>query len=218
MKSNPFRISISAVIFFSFLSCISYGAESKMIKLDAPRTSGGKPLMDALKFRSSSRTFGPGNLNSQMLSNMLWAACGINRADSGKRTAPSAMNNQEIDIYVATADGLYLYDAKAHALKEVLAKDIRAMTGVQPYVKDAALDLIYVADFAKMGSMKEADKVLFSAAATGFIGQNVYLFCASEGLSTIIRAAIDKPALAKIMGLKPEQRIILSQSVGYPKK
>ena len=149
---------------------------------------------------------------------MLWAAAGINRLESGKRTAPSAKNMQEIDIYVATAAGLYLYDAKTNLLKPILAGDIRGMTGTQGYVKDAAVNLIYVADYSKMGSLSDEAKNMYAAADTGFIGENVYLYCASEGLSTVVRAAIDKPALAKAMGLRPDQRIILAQSVGYPKK
>ena len=148
---------------------------------------------------------------------MLWAAFGINRQDSEKRTAPSALNWQEIDLYVATADGLYLYEAKNHTLEPVLAEDIRAMTGRQSFVRAAPVNLIYVADFSRMGKATDKDKVFYSAADTGFISQNVYLYCASEGLATVVRGSIDRPALAKVMKLRPDQRIILAQSVGYPK-
>jgi nitroreductase len=154
----------------------------------------------------------------EVLSNMLWAAFGVNRPDSGKRTAPSARNWQEIDIYVATADGLYVYDAKAHMSKRVLAEDIRAMTGRQTYVGEAPVNLIYVADLSRMGGATDADKVFYSAADTGFISQNVYLYCASEGLATVVRGLIDRPALAKAMKLRSDQKVILAQSVGYPKK
>ena len=149
---------------------------------------------------------------------MLWAAFGVNRADAGKRTAPSARNWQEIDIYVATADGLYLYDAKGHMLKRVLAEDIRAMTGRQTYVREAPVNLIYVADFSRISSATDADKAFYSAADTGFISQNVYLYCASEGLATVVRGLIDRPALATAMRLRSDQKVILAQSVGYPKK
>ena len=149
---------------------------------------------------------------------MLWAAFGVNRPDSGKRTAPSAMNWQEIDIYVATVDGLYLYDAKRHALKPVLAEDIRALTGGQPFVREAPVNLVYVADFSRMGKAKADDKLFYSAADTGFISQNVYLYCASEGLATVVRGSIDRPDLAKVMRLRPDQRVVLAQSVGYPQK
>jgi len=143
---------------------------------------------------------------------------GLNRPELGGRTAPSASNSQEMDIYVAMADGLYLYDAKAHLLKPVLADDIRALTGRQAFVKDAPLNLIYVSDLSKMTRAAPEDRDFYAAAHTGFISQNVYLFCASEGLATVIRASIDRPALAKAMGLRRDQKITLAQTVGYPKK
>ena len=116
------------------------------------------------------------------------------------------------------AEGLYLYDAKSHLLKPVLAEDIRALAGRQPFVKDAPLNLIYVADFSRIGRGTNEEKEFSPAADTGFIAQNVYLFCASEGLATVVRANIDKPTLAKTMKLGPDQKITLSQTVGYPKK
>ena len=192
--------------------------ELKPIQLSEPQMDSSRPLMQVLKDRRSSRAFSAEKLPMQVVSNMLWAAFGVNRPESGKRTAPSAMNWQEIDIYVATADGLYLYDAKAHTLKPVLAEDIRAMTGRQPFVQEAPVNLIYVADFSRMGKAKADEKVFYSACATGFIGQNVYLYCASEGLATVVRGLVDRPALAKRMKLRPDQKITLAQSVGYPKK
>jgi len=183
--------------------------------LPKPKPEGGLPLMEALKKRQSSRQFADRALPDQVLSNLLWAACGINR-DDGRRTAPSAMNRQEIDVYVAKADGLWLFDAKAQDLKLVLGKDLRALTGKQDFVKDAAVNLIFVADFARMGgNTPDADKVFYSAADTGFISQNVYLYCASEGLATVVRGMVDRPALAKAMALRDDQRITLAQSVGY---
>jgi SagB-type dehydrogenase family enzyme len=205
------------VLVFSSISPI-FSEELKLIQLPKPQTDGGKPLMQVLKDRSSSREFSPEKLPIQVLSNLLWAAWGINRPDSGKRTAPSAVSYQEIDIYVATSDGLYLYDAKTHMLKPILSEDIRALTGRQPFVKDAPVNFVYVADYSKMTRSSNEDKDLFSAANTGCIAQNVYLFCASERLATVLRASIDRPALAKAMNLRPDQRIILSQTVGYPKK
>jgi SagB-type dehydrogenase family enzyme len=192
--------------------------ELKPIQLPEPQTDIGRPLMQVLKDRKSTRSFSTETLPRQVLSNMLWAAFGINRPDSGKRTAPSAVNWQEIDIYVATADGLYLYDANSHSLKRVLKDDVRAMTGRQPFVQEAPVNLIYVADFSRMGSATAEDKELYSAADTGFIGQNVYLYCASEGLATVVRGSIDRPALAKAMNLRPDQKVILAHTVGYPKK
>jgi SagB-type dehydrogenase family enzyme len=192
--------------------------ELKPIQLPKPQMDGGKPLMQALKDRKSSRAFSTKKLPVQVLGNLLWAAFGINRPDTGHRTAPSAVNWQEIDIYVATADGLYLYEAKGHTLQPVLAKDIRAETGMQPFVKDAPVELIYVADYSRMGKGAEEGKNLYSAADTGFISENAYLFCASEGLATVVRGAVDKAALAAAMQLRPDQKIILAQTVGYPKE
>jgi SagB-type dehydrogenase family enzyme len=174
--------------------------------------------MEALKERKSAREFGPEKIPLQVLSNLLWAASGVNRPESGRRTAPTAANWQEIDIYLAMAEGLYLYETKSHLLKPVLAEDIRALAGRQAFVKDAPLNLIYVADFSRISRGTNEEKDFFSATDTGFIAQNVYLFCASEGLATVVRANIDKPSLAKAMKLGPDQRITLSQTVGYPRK
>ena len=173
--------------------------------------------MQVLKERKSTREFGPGTLSPQTLSNLLWAAFGINRPD-GRRTAPSAMNRQEVSIYVATPDGVYIYDAKGNALNPVLAGDFRAAMGTQSFVKDAAVNLAYVSDLSKTDNAASSEAEMYTAADVGFIAQNVYLYCASEGLATVVRAGIDKPALAKTLNLQPQQKIILAQSVGYPKK
>ncbi len=193
---------------------------SETIKLPPPQTEGGRPLMQVLKARQSSREFGSeAVLPKQVLSNLLWAANGVSRPD-GKRTAPSAMNWQNIDIYAATADGLYLYDAPQNALKILLKEDIRPATGQQAFVKSVPLNLIYVADYAKAKTPRGENPAaeVWSAAGVGFISQNVYLFCASEGLATVVRGMFDREALGKMLKLRPDQKIILTQSVGYPKK
>jgi len=210
-------IALCPVLIFILFSQ-TFAQELKPIQLPKPQVDGGRPLMQVLKDRSSSREFNSEKLPLQVLSNLLWAASGVNRPESGRRTAPTAANWQEIDIYLAMAEGLYLYNAKSHMLNPVLSEDIRALTGRQPFVKDAALNLIYVADFSRVGRGTNEEKDFFSAADTGFIAQNVYLFCASEGLATVVRANIDRPTLAKTMKLGPDQRITLSQTVGYPKK
>lgn len=186
------------------------------IQLPSPRMEGGKPLMQALKDRMTTRAFGEGKLPPQTLSNLLWAAFGVNRPD-GRRTAPSAKNWQEIDIYVLTADGLFLWEPKQNTLNPIVTHDVRAMAGTQAFVKEASVNLVYVADYSKV-SGGGADKDLLVGADTGFISQNVYLFCASEDLATVVRASIDRETLGKEMKLKPDQKIILAQSVGYPKK
>lgn len=188
----------------------------KPLQLPKPQTTIGRPLMQALKDRHSTRSFSSRKVTAQKMANLLWAAFGVNRPDSGKRTAPSAMNWQETDIYVATADGLYVYDARANLLKPVLREDVRALTGTQAFVKDAPVDLVYVVDLAKTRG-RSAERDMFVGADVGVIAQNVYLFCASEGLATVVRGSIERPALAKAMRLRPEQKIVLAQTVGYSK-
>jgi len=186
------------------------------ISLPKPNSKGGMPLMQALSQRQSAREFSPEKLSPEILSNLLWAAYGVNRPD-GRRTAPSASNRQSIDIYAVMADGAYLYDAKTNRLEPVAEGDLRALAGRQPFVAEAPLNLVYVADYSRFSNTSDDDKMLYSAAETGFIGQNVYLYCASEGLATVIRAMVDRPALAKALKLRPEQKITLSQTVGHPK-
>ncbi|MDD4894788.1 MAG: SagB/ThcOx family dehydrogenase [Candidatus Omnitrophica bacterium] len=200
------------------LPAVMYAQDIKPIKLLKPQTESGKPLMQALKERRSQREFNSQELPLQVMSDMLWAAFGINRPDSGERTAPTAMHMYEIDIYVAKAEGLYLYNAKENMLMPVLAGDIRGLTGKQPFVQDAPVNLIYVADLSKMSKVPPANIDFYAAADTGFISENVYLYCASMGLATVVRGYIDVSALAKAMKLRPDQKIILAQTVGYPKK
>ncbi|MFZ0732135.1 MAG: SagB/ThcOx family dehydrogenase [Candidatus Sulfotelmatobacter sp.] len=212
---SPFflRVVLPAVCF----SVIASAQALKPIQLPPSQMTGGRPLMEVLKDRKSTREFGSGTLSPQTLSNLLWAAFGINRPD-GRRTAPSAMNWQEVSIYVATPAGVYVYDAKANALEPVVAGDFRAATGTQSFVKDAAVNLVYVSDLSKTDRAASSDAQIYTAADVGFIAQNVYLYCASEGLGAVVRASVDKPSLAKTLKLQANQKIILAQSVGYPKK
>jgi len=206
------KTALSFIAVLALGACFAPAQDLKPISLPAPQTDGGMPLMQALKQRHSTRAFSAQPLSPQTLSNLLWAGFGINRAD-GHRTAPSAMNWQETDLYVATADGVYLYDAKANALQPVAAGDLRAIAGTQPFVKDAAVNLVYVADTTRSKGNTE-----FLGADSGFIAENVYLFCASEGLVTVVRASVDHAAVAKAFKLRPEQRVTLAQSIGYPQK
>jgi SagB-type dehydrogenase family enzyme len=216
MAKSRFAAVLAVMVFAAPLFLAAQEAE--VIKLPAPQMTGGKPLLDCLKARQSTRDFSTEKLSPQVLSNLLWAADGINRPDEGKRTAPSAVNWQDIDIYAATADGLFLYLPKEHALKKILGEDVRSATGSQDFVKAVPLDLVYVSDYSKMQRGTEEDKRFYSGAHTGFISQNVYLYCASEGLNTVVRGLVDREAAAKIMKLRPEQHVTLAQSVGYPKK
>jgi SagB-type dehydrogenase family enzyme len=190
--------------------------EPKSIRLPDPDLSGGKPLMQALRERKTSREFDTQPLPVQVLADLLWSAFGINRPATKGRTAPSAMNAQEIDVYVALASGLYRYEAVKNSLEFVSPEDIRAVTGTQAFVKDAPVDLVYVADFARAKKFGERKEFL-AAADAGFISQNVYLYCASSGLATGVRASFDERTLAAALHLESGQKIILAQAVGYSK-
>jgi SagB-type dehydrogenase family enzyme len=215
------RRSLRSIVSLVVLVCCAglLRAQASMtVELPAPQMEGGMPLMEALKARCTTREFAAEPLSKQELSNLLWAAFGINRPDRGLRTAPSAMNRQEIDIYVAMADGLYLWDAKANTLNVISAEDLRAATGRQPFVKEAPVNLVFVADFAKMGEGPIERKNFYSAADAGYISENVYLYCASAGLATVVRGSFDRESLEKVMNLRPDQRVVLTQTVGHPKK
>ena len=178
---------------------------------------GGKPLFEALKDRRSTREFSDRALPAEVLSNLLWAAFGVNRPETRGRTAPSAHDWEEIDLYVALESGLYVYDPDDHRLRKRLARDVRAQTGLQTLAAQAPVNLVYVADLSRMVQATPQELAQYPGPDAGFIAQNVYLFCASEGLATVVRGMVDRPALSALMGLASRQQIILAQSVGYPK-
>lgn len=191
-------------------------ARPRTLALPSPAQQGGLPLLEALKARHSSREFSRKPLPLELLSDLLWAAFGMNRPQGGGRTAPSAHDWEEIDVYVALARGTYVYRAAEHALLEVSGQDLRAATGIQPFVAQAPLDLVYVADLSRMTQASEEEKRWYSGPDAGFIAENVYLFCASAGLATVVRGMVDRAALGRALRLKPEQQIILAQTVGFP--
>ena len=184
--------------------------------LPPAQTTGGLPLMQALQQRQSERDFRPDALAPQTLSDLLWAAAGINRTEHGGRTWPSAMNAQEVDLYVALPQGLYRYEPQRHVLLLIKAEDVRRVTGYQDFVDNAPLDLVYVADHGRMKMVSAAQREAYASVAAGAMSQNVYLFCASQGLGTVVRAWFDRDALTKAMGLTNDQQILLTQTVGYP--
>jgi len=177
------------------------------IKLPAPQKSGGKSLMEAIALRQSTRSYESKAISEQQLSNILWAAYGFNRAD--KRTVPSANNKQAFEVYVAMEKGVYLYDAAANTLELKIAKDLREVTGRQPFVKTAPVNLVFVYDTKKQPNENMA------YADCGFISQNVYLVCAAEGLATVVRGMVD-PALHQAMSLPADKKIVMAQTIGYP--
>ncbi len=205
---------VIGVLMFSFFAPKKAIAQEavKTIVLPAVQKEGGMPLMEALDQRHSSRSFAKTELSDQTLSNLLWAAWGYNRDELKKRTAPSSMNKQEISIYLTLEKGLYLYNAEKHILELIKSEDLRAITGKQPFVGSAPLNLIFVANTKKQSSATS------SYANVGFISQNVYLFCASEGLGTVVRGWFNADKVHKTMGLTEHQSLILCQTIGYPKK
>lgn len=186
------------------------------ISLPAPRTGIGKPLMQALRERRTTREFTNAPISDQVLSDLLWAGFGINRPENDHRTAPSAMNSQEVDIYVARRDGLFMYEAKSHRLNRLLRGDFREKVSGQPFMKEAAVALIYVADLPRLTKAKPESRSFYAAIDAGCIVQNVYLFCASENLGTVV-FDLDRKVLGEAIQLKPNQQIILAQAVGYPR-
>jgi SagB-type dehydrogenase family enzyme len=198
------------------LEAQTQGQGMASITLPPPDTVAGMPLMKALARRQTARAFSPDTLPTRILSDLLWAGFGVNRPESGKRTAPSAVNWQETDIYVVMEEGSYRYVPGRHELDPVQAGDLRSLTGTQAFVRDAPVTLVFVADRSRITGRSEEEKDFYSAIDVGFISQNVYLYCASAGLATGVRALIDRPPLAEALGLRDDQRIIVAQTVGFP--
>ncbi|HME25128.1 MAG TPA: nitroreductase family protein [Acetobacteraceae bacterium] len=187
------------------------------IALPPPRADFGTSLAQALKLRRSIRAFDPRPLAPQVLSELLWAAYGVNRPATADRTAPSWRRARETDVYAAMADGVWRYDPIKHVLVPHLAGDVRAQTGVQDFVGTAPLNLVYVSNAEHMSGVPREEQHRVAAADIGFIGQNVYLYCASEGLACVFRASLDTARLARTLGLAETQFIMFSQTVGFPK-
>jgi nitroreductase len=216
MTRREINANLLAGAALAAMPSLSAGQEAKPRALPPPRASGGMPLTDALRRRHSTREYSAKPLSSQMLSDLLWSANGVNRP-SGDRTAPYWRHIMVIDIYLAMADGVWLYDPAAHALQPYMAEDIRAATGTQDFVGVAPLDLVYVVHGERMHDIAAEDRRLYGSVDAGFIGQNVYLYCASEGLGSVFRGAVDYPKLTRLMKLPEGQFVAFAQTVGYPK-
>lgn len=208
---------LGLALLLSFGGLAAGAQELKTVVLPPPHMEGGKPLMEALRQRRTVRDFKTEKLPLSVLGHLLWAAFGVNRPETGGRTAPSAMNSQEVDIYVALAEGIYLYEPKAHQLKPVLAGDFRGKTSGQPFATNAPVTLVFVAEQARLSKAKPEGRAFYADVDTGYISQNVYLFCASEGLGTVVHD-LDRAPLTEVLKLRPEQRIVLAQAIGYPKE
>jgi SagB-type dehydrogenase family enzyme len=185
------------------------------IPLPPPQKDGGVPLMQALNARMSTKEFADKAVSRDHLANLLWAAFGINRPESGKRTAATAANCQDIQVYVVFEQAAYVYDAEKHCLTPVVDRDIRPLAATQDYAQVAPINLVYVSDYSKMADRFQEKKPIYAAFHAGSISQNVYLYCASAGLACVVRDGVDRDGLKKALNLSEHQVIVMAQSVGY---
>ncbi|GHV33892.1 hypothetical protein FACS1894178_0320 [Bacteroidia bacterium] len=186
------------------------------IQLPAPDKTGGKTLMQALNERQSQRSFSEKELSMQQISDMLWAASGVNRED-GRMTAPTASNNQQVVIFIGLKGGVYEYLPKTHELKLIVKGDHRAVFGRQAFTKAAPVTLAFVSDYDKMGKYNDEAKWKYSCTDVGNVSQNVYLYAASEGLATVVLGSFDAEPLKKELGLGNNYVPVLTQVIGFPK-
>ena len=215
MTRRDVNTGVVAVAAVTATSASAQTTQTSVRNLPPPDETGGMKLLAALKLRRSIREYANKPLPAQILSNLLWAGFGINRP-SGDRTVPYWRHIMVIDVYAAMVDGVWLYDPKAHVLVPYLKDDIRADTGMQDFVATAPLNLIYVAHDERMMDVPSEDRRLYASVDTAFIGQNVYLYCASEGLASVFRGAVDYAKLARRLKLPEHQFVTFAQTVGYP--
>ncbi|HEY9070018.1 MAG TPA: SagB/ThcOx family dehydrogenase [Candidatus Ozemobacteraceae bacterium] len=212
------RFPLMTVLLMAWAITAVSAQTPETIKLPAPALNPDKPLMLSLKERQTRREFADRPVSLQDLSNILWCANGINRPESGKRTSPSAKNAQDIDIYIIMKEGAYLYDAPKHELTLVASGDHVLDAGTQPYVASAPLNLLFVSDLAKFDFMKEREDQLVAAAVdAGHCSQNVYLYGAAANMAVVTRMSVPKPRAAATLRLRPQQYIVIGQTIGYAK-
>lgn len=200
---------MNKLVIFLLFSLLTLSLFAQDIQLPTPNKKGGKPLMQALSERKSAREFQEKELPDEVLSNLLWAANGFNRED--KRTAPTANNRQELELYLVMKSGIYFYNAREHRLALVKKGDYRKSAGTQTYVANAPVNILFVSDSGKASGKN------YAYTDCGFVSQNIYLFCASEGLATVVRGSYDKKVLEELLQLPANQEVLLTQTVGYPK-
>ncbi len=211
MKRNLF------IITFTFATIAMLAQDMQVIPLPKPNKERGTSVMKALSDRQSSRTFADVKLRDQDLSDLLWAANGINRPESGKRTAPSGLNKQEIELFVIMKDGAYYYDYKSHLLMLVSAKDLRSeVAGRQEAFKEAPLFVLIVANMALVGHNDERSR-LYAGVDAGIVCQNINIFCSAVGLGTVPRATMESEKLRKELNLTPDHLLLMNNPVGYRK-
>jgi SagB-type dehydrogenase family enzyme len=212
--------AVSSTIILGVLATCLIGPVSaseplEPIHLPPPETSGGMPLMKALDNRRSTKAFTKQAIPLDQISNLLWAAFGINRPESGMRTAATAVNCQDIEVYVVLEKAAYVYQAEEHRLIPAANRDVRSLAATQAYAKLAPINLVYVSDYSKMPDRFKDKKPIYAAFHTGSISQNVYLYCASEGLAAVVRDSVDRAGLRDALTLRKDQVIVMAQSVGY---
>jgi len=193
-------------------------AQTPATQLPPPVMEGGMSVMQALNKRRSIRSFSTQPLSEQIMSNVLWAAFGVNRPEGAERTAPSWRGSKETDVYVCTAAGVFLYEPKTHVLQQTLGTDIRAKTSSMVFAATAPAVLVYVADLSRMAKAPREEQVLNAHVDAGIVGQNVYLYCASAGLGTVILGSVDRAGLPQRMALREGQIVTFAQPVGHPKQ
>jgi nitroreductase len=192
---------------------------AEVIKLNPPDLNAGISLMQALKKRKTTREITDKKLTLQQLSDLLWAADGVNRPD-GKRTAPAAVAIYSVDIYVVLPEAVYLYDVPKNELKLIAKGDHRKSAGMQDFVYFAPLNLVYVLNLKGWQNSKRPisneKRDLWTRIEVGLIAQNVNLYCASAGLGATVRGMLDQKKFAEVAKVKPEN-VLLAQTVGFPK-
>jgi len=214
---NAGILSTAAAATVSVAATSALAQTVQTIALPAPVMTGGKSLMQALKDRQSTREYADRALSDQDLSNLLWAAWGVNRPAGDGRTAPRWRDAYLLDIYVTRADGVWHYEPKGHQLLFHMAGDLRGQTTTgQPFVATAPLNLVYAVDTSKLTGT-DSEKNAVAGATAAVTGENVYLYCASAGLATVFRGSVPGAALTKTLKLAPAQTIQFAQTVGYPK-
>ncbi|MDR0613934.1 MAG: SagB/ThcOx family dehydrogenase [Dysgonamonadaceae bacterium] len=204
-------------ILFVFNACTLSAQKLETVKLNTPDKTRGSVVMKAFADRHSERNFSERKLSLQDLSDLLWAACGMNRPEKGLTTAPSAMNRQDIDVYAIMEEGAYLYDPKSHELRPVAAGDFRSLiAGRQDFARKAPVSLLIVSELSRLGNADAEGTRLTGAIDGGIVSQNISLFCAGCGLATVPRGLMDKDGLAKSLNLSATQMLVLNHPVGYP--
>jgi len=194
----------------------AFAQKQHLIDLPPPAMAGGKSLMQSLKDRRSTRAYSDQALSNQILSDLLWAAWGVNRPEHDGRTAPHWRDVYALDIYLAMADAVWRFEPKSHKVIFHMDGDLRAQTtSGQPFVATAPLNLVYAFDMSKLAGTTETEAIAAAAACVAMVGENVYLYCASAGLATVFRQSVPGEKLARTLKLPPSQIIQFAQTVGH---